>query len=114
MNRAGTTSLADLVSLLATGTALICNDSGAMHAAAAAGLPTVAVFGPTTLDLGFRPWNTRAIVVQRELGCRPCGAHGPMVCPIGTHECMEALPAREVLQALDLLVPPAHSQNVRI
>jgi heptosyltransferase-2 len=99
-NRAGTTGLADLVDLLASGRALVCNDSGAMHAAAAAGLPTVAVFGPTTLDLGFRPWNSSAIVMQRELGCRPCGAHGPQVCPLGTHECMKSVTAVDVLGAL--------------
>jgi heptosyltransferase-2 len=103
-NQAGKTSLADLVSELARGTAMICNDSGAMHAAAAAGLPTVAVFGPTTLDLGFRPWNSRAVVVQKILSCRPCGKHGPQVCPIGTHECMQTLPAAEVLKALDQLL----------
>jgi heptosyltransferase-2 len=100
VNRAGRTSLSDLVNLFTTGAALICNDSGAMHAAAAAGLPVVALFGPTTLDLGFRPWTERAIVVQRDLSCRPCGKHGAMECPIGTHECMRAIPASEVFEAL--------------
>jgi heptosyltransferase-2 len=99
-NRAGQTSLSQLVGVLSSGAALVCNDSGAMHAAAAAGLPTVAIFGPTTLDLGFRPWNNRAVVVQRELKCRPCGKHGPQVCPIGTHECMESISAGEVWLAL--------------
>lgn len=104
INRAGQTSLARLVDLFSTGTALICNDSGAMHAAAAAGLPTVAIFGPTTLSLGFRPWQERAIVVQKELKCRPCGKHGAKKCPIGTHECMESISATTVLEALDKLL----------
>ncbi len=99
-NQAGRTSLSDLVDLLATGVALVCNDSGAMHAAAACGLPTVAVFGPTTLALGFRPWNTRSVVVQRELNCRPCGKHGAEKCPIGTHECMTQISAEDVYAAL--------------
>jgi len=102
-NRAGLTSLSELVEKLSHGTALISNDSGAMHAAAAAGLPTVALFGPTTLELGFRPWQNHAVVVQRALGCRPCGKHGHQKCPIGTHECMEKIPATEVLAALDIL-----------
>lgn len=103
-NRCGETTLGGLVELLSTGKALVCNDSGAMHAAAAAGVPTVAIFGPTTLNLGFRPWNNRAVVVQRELNCRPCSAHGPQVCPIGTHACMEGIPAAQVLAALDKLL----------
>ncbi len=99
-NLAGKTTLAELVDLLATGLALVCNDSGAMHAAALSGLPTVAIFGPTTLDLGFRPWNNRAVIVQRELKCRPCGRHGSNKCPLGTHECMTQISAEDVYLAL--------------
>lgn len=99
-NRAGTTSLCGLVELLATGVALVCNDSGAMHAASVSGLPTVAVFGPTVLAQGFRPWNSRSTVVQRDLPCRPCGKHGAKTCPIGTHECMTHIFAEDVYTAL--------------
>jgi heptosyltransferase-2 len=99
-NRAGQTSLSGLVEMLAGGVALVCNDSGAMHAASAAGLPTVALFGPTVLSQGFRPWNSRAIVLQRDIGCRPCGKHGARKCPIGTHECMTQIFAEDVYSAL--------------
>jgi heptosyltransferase-2 len=99
-NRAGQTTLAGLVELFSTGVALVCNDSGAMHAAAAAGLPTVAIFGPTVLNQGFRPWNDRAVVVQRDIDCRPCGKHGAKKCPIGTHECMTQIFAEDVYTAL--------------
>lgn len=104
INHAGRTSLAGLVELLATGEALVSNDSGAMHAAASSGLPTVAIFGPTTLALGFRPWNDRSVVVQKRLKCRPCGKHGAERCPIGTHECMESITPGEVLTALEDLI----------
>jgi heptosyltransferase-2 len=109
INHAGKTSLGDLVNLFAGGGALVCNDSGAMHAAAVAGLPTVAIFGPTVLALGFRPWQDQALVVQRPLGCRPCGKHGAKSCPIGTHECMEAITPGEVLGAVEQLLPPPKS-----
>jgi heptosyltransferase-2 len=99
-NMAGRTRLSDLVDLFATGTALICNDSGAMHAAAVADLPTVAIFGPTVLELGFRPWQNKAVIVQRELSCRPCGKHGAQTCPIGTHACMNEVSLEDVMQAL--------------
>lgn len=98
-NRAGETSLLGLVQRLRTGVALITNDSGSMHAAAVSGLPTVAVFGPTTLDLGFRPWQNQAVVVQKDLDCRPCGKHGHQRCPLGHHNCMEKIEAAEVMSA---------------
>jgi len=104
INHAGKTTLSGLVDLFSEGTALVCNDSGAMHAAAVAGLPTVAIFGPTVLSLGFRPWQDQAVVVQRPLPCRPCGKHGAEVCPIGTHECMESIAPGEVLAALEDLI----------
>lgn len=106
-NTAGKTNLMELVDLLTTGHALVCNDSGAMHAAAVAGLPTVAIFGPTTLDLGFRPWQSRATVVQVDLNCRPCGKHGGKKCPIGTHQCMKDITAETVLKELDRLILPS-------
>jgi len=99
-SRAGSTTMCELVELLATGVALVCNDSGAMHAASAAGLPTVAVFGPTVLDQGFRPWNTRSTIVQHDLKCRPCGKHGANKCPISTHECMTHITSEDVYTAL--------------
>ena len=106
INHAGSTSLAGLVDLFRApdAAALICNDSGAMHAASVAGLPTVAIFGPTTLALGFRPWQQRAVVVQREMKCRPCGKHGAKSCPIGTHECMRGIRPTEVMNAVQQII----------
>jgi heptosyltransferase-2 len=78
--------------------ALICNDSGLMHLASVAGLPTVAVFGPTTIALGYRPWQNQARVVERELFCRPCGKHGHVRCPLNTHECMKSISESQVLK----------------
>ncbi len=103
-NLAGKTSLVEMVELLDSATALICNDSGAMHAAATLALPTVSIFGPTTLQLGFRPWNNNAVVVQKALSCRPCGKHGAVTCPIKTHACMKSISPAEVVTALDNLL----------
>lgn len=93
----GQTSLYESNELLALADLLICNDSGAMHMAAAAGLPSVAVFGPTTLALGYRPWQNQARIVQRNMSCRPCGTHGAKRCPLGHHNCMKSITAGDVL-----------------
>lgn len=98
-NKAGQTSLSELFALLKNAQVLFCNDSGAMHLAAVAGTPTVSIFGPTVLKQGFMPWNSRSIVVQQSLPCRPCGRHGGKKCPIGTHECMKGISSNEVLKA---------------
>lgn len=103
INKAGQTSLSELFGILKNAGVLFCNDSGAMHLAAAAGTPTVSVFGPTVLSQGFMPWNQNSIVVQQPLSCRPCGRHGSQKCPIGTHECMKGIGVKEVLSSYELL-----------
>lgn len=89
---AGELSLLDTAHLIAKADIAVVNDSGGMHMAALVGTPVVAVFGPTVLDFGYRPWTNRARIVEPEqpLQCRPCGLHGSQVCPIGTHICMRA------------------------
>lgn len=98
-NLCGKTSLPELYNLFRKGQLLVSNDSGAMHMATVAGLPVVAIFGPTVLDFGYRPWATKAAVVEKQLSCRPCGLHGAQKCPIGTHECMRGISAQKVIDA---------------
>ena len=102
-NLAGRTTISELIKLMQQSHALIGNDSGAIHMAAAAGLPTVAIFGPTTLSLGYRPWSDNAVVVQKSLDCRPCSAHGTRNCPLKTHACMLEINSSEVINAFRIL-----------
>lgn len=96
---AARTSIYESLLLIAHSSLVIGNDSAAIHMASAAEVPVVAVFGPTVLEFGFRPWNAKAAVVElKGLACRPCGKHGHKKCPIGTHECMNGIAAEEVLQ----------------
>ena len=103
---AGEPSLFETAELLALADLLVCNDSGAMHMAAASGVPTVSVFGPTVLELGYRPWNDLARVVQTDLPCRPCGKHGAKKCPLGTHACMKQISSDQVLNSIKSLPHP--------
>ncbi|MBX9769382.1 MAG: glycosyltransferase family 9 protein [Bdellovibrionales bacterium] len=96
----GRTSPSELLILLKSARALVTNDSGPMHLASLANCPTVAIFGPTTLALGYQPLNDRAIIVQEPLLCRPCGLHGHEKCPIGTHDCMKRISADRVFEAV--------------
>ena len=78
---------------------MIGNDSAPLHLAAAAGTPTVAIFGPTAPALGFGPYGVAHVVVQRNLDCRPCSAHGGRKCPKGHFRCMKEIDAAAVLDA---------------
>ncbi len=78
--------------------ALVAGDTGLLHLAAAAGLPVVGIFGPTTSQDGF--WCHRGAVVERPLACRPCSRFGGPVCPVGDHACMRDIGVPEVIAAI--------------
>jgi heptosyltransferase-2 len=79
----GKTSINDLPALLSQCHLFIGNDSGAMHVAAAVGLPVVAVFGPTD-PFGTAPVTPRCSIVQEKPYCSPCFLRR---CPTD-HRCM--------------------------
>ncbi len=99
VNMAGDTSLKELAALLDMAALMITNDSGPTHIAASFNTPIVAIYGPTTKELGFFPYNEKSIVLEKELSCRPCGKHGGHKCPTGTFECMLSITPTEVYDA---------------
>lgn len=94
VNLAGTTSLRELIGVLAVSTALVSNDTGPAHLAAAIGLPTVTVFGPTEA-FATRPLGPRAVVVSHPVDCSPCMLRD---CPID-HRCMTGVSVDDVVAA---------------
>ena len=80
----GKTAINDLPALLSQCHLFIGNDSGAMHVAAAVGLPVVAVFGPTD-PYGTAPVTPRCSIVQERPYCSPCFLRR---CPTD-HRCMK-------------------------
>ncbi|WP_413570130.1 glycosyltransferase family 9 protein [Bdellovibrio sp. HCB117] len=102
---AGKTKIIESAQLIARAALLIGNDSASTHLAAVCDTPLIAVFGPTILEFGFRPWSAESYVVQTEgLPCRPCGKHGHKVCPIGTHVCMKNISAEDVLRTAGFIL----------
>lgn len=104
INLVGKTSLFECLLLMTQAEGFIGNDSGTMHLAAIADVPIVSIFGPTTLDLGYRPWTSKSAVVQQPLACRPCGLHGSKKCPLHTHACMKSIKPDLVIQTYHLVV----------
>ena len=104
----GKTTLPELLALIARLDLLVTNDSGPMHVAAANGVPVLALFGPTTKELGFFPYGEGHRVLEADLKCRPCGLHGAKECPEGHFLCMRLITvdqahraARDLLAARD-------------
>jgi heptosyltransferase I len=60
-----------LPALLSKATAIITNDSGPMHIAAALGIPVVAMFGPTSASR-TGPYGTGHRVLSGQVSCSPC------------------------------------------
>jgi len=91
MDLTGKTTIADLPALLQQCDLFVGNDSGAMHVAAAVGLPVVAVFGPTD-PFGTAPVTPRCTIVQEKPYCSPCFLRR---CPTD-HRCMRAITPQTV------------------
>lgn len=96
-DKTGKVSLSALVEFIAQADVFITTDSGPMHIATALNIPTIAIFGPTTKELGFYPpfRNTKVLEYAR-LKCRPCHIHGSSYCYKKHFKCMLDIGVEEV------------------
>jgi heptosyltransferase-2 len=94
-------SLAETAAVLARTRAVVANDSGLLHLAAAAGRPVVAIMASTHPGLGFAPAGAGHAVLCRDLDCQPCTLHGRESCPRGHHRCARDLTPGAVAAALE-------------
>jgi len=100
-NLVGQLSLVESCALIKQAALFVSNDSGLMHAAACFGIPQLAIFGSTTLQLGFGPINDHAVILENSnLGCRPCSHIGKSGCPKGHFKCMNELTSEMALRSL--------------
>lgn len=99
---AGRCSLLETAAAMDYCSAVVTNDTGLMHIAAARKRPVVAIFGSTVGEFGFFPYGTRNVVVERKgLSCRPCTHIGLSKCPKGHFRCMREISTDDVFRALE-------------
>ena len=106
LDLSGRTGLTEALALVSAACAVVSNDSGMMHVAAAFGVPQVAIFGSSS-PLHTPPLSPQAHVIwlkddpsyQPPLGCAPCFARD---CPLGHTRCLRDVEPTRVLA----LLPP--------
>lgn len=93
----GARTLASTIETLDGCDLLITNDTGVMHIASARHVPIVAIFGGTVPELGFAPYGVPHVIIQNDVGCRPCSHVGKSQCPRGHFLCMTGISVDDVV-----------------
>jgi heptosyltransferase II len=99
------TDLRNGILAVAAAKVAISNDSGLMHIAAAAGTPTMGIFGPTSPYL-WAPLNGLAatVLTKTQLSCQPCQR---TVCTMNDHRCMRDITASDVVATVTRVMAEA-------
>ena len=103
-NYAGKFKILESAALLKESDMVITNDTGLMHIAQTQKKPVIAIFGPTTKELGYFPLPEKSSVVEYDISCRPCTHIGLHDCPKSHFKCMNEISSQQIIKAVDELL----------
>jgi heptosyltransferase-2 len=102
-NLAGKTSVEELLSEISKLDMFITNDSGPMHVAAAFGVPSVCIFGPTKFKETSQWMSETSIIVKKDFSCMPCMKRECHLKGDEYHQCMKAITHNDILDVVENL-----------
>jgi len=109
-NLTGRTSLGEVVDILSAATAVVSNDSGLMHIAAALNKPIVALYGSTSADF-TPPLADNVKLLSTDIQCRPCFQRQ---CPLQHKRCLTEISVDWVTSSLNEVLASSAAEGVQI
>lgn len=102
-NACGKYNLNESALIIKNAIAVLSNDTGLMHIAAAFQKKIISVWGNTVPEFGMTPYlpgENSKIIELNNLSCRPCSKIGYSKCPKQHFKCMNDLETAEIAEAL--------------
>ncbi len=93
----GETNIVEAIDLLSLADAVISNDSGLMHVAAALNKNLIAIYGSSDPEF-TPPLSSTAKIIHLGLNCSPCFQR---TCPLEHTHCLTEIKPHQVLETLD-------------
>ncbi|CAD7782348.1 MAG: Glycosyltransferase family 9 (heptosyltransferase) [Candidatus Methanoperedenaceae archaeon GB37] len=90
-------SLLTLAAIISKVRFFLGNDSGISHLAAALGIPSFVIFGPTNVNI-WKPWGKRVEVFAPVVSCAPCSDEERRNCL--DRICLKSIKPKEVIKKL--------------
>jgi heptosyltransferase-2 len=97
IDSSGSHDLSEMIALLAGSRLVISNDTGPMHIAAALGVATIGIFGPTS-PAWTAPLGTNAYHVRTRAACAPCFTSP---CPLPPQVCFDDVAPLDVMRVVE-------------
>ncbi|NUN71208.1 MAG: glycosyltransferase family 9 protein [Bacteroidetes bacterium] len=121
LNAVSVPDLGQLHGLLTGCIVMLGGDSGPMHMAAALGIPTVTIFGPSDPRL-VAPLGSSHRYIWKQVPCSPCYTPATVkqkkyfngnefICTTGTHACIKEVTVDEVYRTIMEVLPVHRSQS---